>query len=352
MANEFPTNLGNIVAIIENRAKIAGEVQDADREFIVQAINEYHSNICTERPWRWRKFDRAFVASPALSTGSASVVNGSREVGILGLTITDPQVLKGRTFKIQAERELYRIIGVISAPPLITLILEAPYVNTTKTQSYKIYEYEFALPPDCDTVNQVYIDSPFGITYGTGTGELDNINVLEFNRLISINASWIADPFCYTEDGNYLYDASGSVPPLDVMVLDYDFLSGDTMATTNRIRIYPLESTRQILVHLNYTKMVEVLSSDEQIPLIPFDDRWVLVHYGLYEWFKHNGSSAQADRELKAAEKKLKEMRDEYIKTDTQPQIIFDARRYRRVHGPSMRRYLHLISRQAETGEI
>lgn len=349
MANEFPINLGNIIAIVENRAKIAGGIQEEDRQFIIQTVNEYHASICTERPWRWRKFDRAFVMSPALAAGTANCVNNSREVEMDGLVLVDPSILLGRSFKVSADREMYRIIGVRTAP--LRILLEAPYVGQTGNgKAYKIYEYEFALPPDCDTVDQVYIDSTFGIAYGTNTGELDYTNVLEFNRLLSINPAWIGDPFCYTEDSETFFNNSGSVPPLDVMVLNYDFLGGNSFSKTKRIRIYPLESNRQVLIHLNYTKQVPILTQDADIPLIQFDDRWVLVHYALYEWNKHNGSSAQADRELKAAEKKLQDMRNEFIKTDTKPQFIFDARRYRRVHGPSNRRYLHWISRQAETG--
>ena len=70
-------NFGDIVDVVENRAKMAGSVQDSIRDFVKGTINEYHERISTERSWKWRKFDRSFNFSKAITTGTANVTNGS-----------------------------------------------------------------------------------------------------------------------------------------------------------------------------------------------------------------------------------------------------------------------------------
>ena len=49
------------------------------------------------------------------------------------------------------------------------------------------------------------------------------LNVLEFNRLLSVSNSLIGVPYCYTRDGKINAE---SMPPLDIMVLDYDLVGG------------------------------------------------------------------------------------------------------------------------------
>ena len=97
--------------------------------------------------------------------------------------------------------------------------------TTNATSSYKMYQYEFALPPDLDTLDQVYIDSG-GLTYNSQPGgELEDLNVVEFNRYLSVYSDMAGPPVFYNEDGEMHYE--GNFPPLDVMVLDYDFLAGE-----------------------------------------------------------------------------------------------------------------------------
>lgn len=316
---------GDIVSIIENRAKIAGTVQDRDRNLIKGAVNEYYVTVSTERNWRWRKFDRDFYFDLSVTTGTVSVTKGSRVAVFTGLTLDD--TYRHRSIKITGTQELYRIVGLDLANN--TAFLSQKYVQTTNAlATFNIYQYEFPLPPDCDVISQVYIDSP-SFVYGNETGELSEKNNLEFNRLLSGNSDIKAIPYCYTRDGQINVN---SAPPLDVMISDYDFLEGDAWEDVDKIRFLPIEPDVTRLIHMNYSVHVEPMALDTDRPIIPVDNRWILVHYGLAVWHARNGSGTMADREFAIAQKMLHEMRCEFHKTDTKPKIVLPKRRFMRTH--------------------
>lgn len=312
---------GDIVDICVRRAKINGAVQTDIRELFQGYVNEYYIRICTERNWHWRKFDRSFVVKPAQTTGTVNVTNGSRTV--VFSAIAHNTFMLGKTVQISGTQELYRIIGTNSVSG--EAYLEAPYVGTTNAVAgFKLYQYEFALPPDCDTIQMVYVDGQLEFD-----GQLDYRNVEEFNRLLAMSTGFMSGKPCYyTRDGKAFVNAS--LPILDVMVLNYDFLGGDDFEKVSAIRVFPIESAQDTLVHLNYAMSVEPMISDTDVPIMPVDDRWVLIHYALYEWWKQNGNDASGDRELRDAEKMLREMRDEYRKTDVKPKMVVNANRFHR----------------------
>lgn len=330
---------GDIISVISNRANIAGDVQENDLALIKGAVNEHYLNICTERNWSWRKFDRSFEFYPPETTGTVSVAQGSREVTFAGVTMDETWL--GRTIQVDGTLTLYRIIGIDI--PTDKAYLEANYIDSTNaTATFKLYQYEFALPPDCDTICQVTIDGNLN-----NDKQLDEINNSEFNRLLSSSSLICGTPSFYTKDGQAYFNPTGR--PLDVMILDYDFLGGNDQDKVEKLRIFPIWPDVARVIHLSYAKMVEDLIEDSQEPIIPFDDRSVLVHLGLHEWWKTHGNLSLAGMELRQAEKKLKEMRDEFHKTDTKPKMIVEASRYRRSHVYDRNIDLFRISRLNET---
>lgn len=346
MAVIIPDTFGDIKRIVYNRARIAGDVQSADQEFVESVINEYYMKIATERSWHWRKFDRVINFKKAVTTGTSSVVNGSREVVITGFTVDETYLDKSIRFGNWTE--LYRVVGIDEGTN--SLALDGNYVGTTDTAAtHKIYQYEYPLPPDLDTLDQVFIDTGGFNASAAGGGELDPLNVIEFNQLISTYSSIVDVPAFYTRDGDVPAEA---LPVLDEEVLDYDFLGGDENERISKIRFFPIDPDRERLIHLNYTLLVEPLTDDDQRPIMPPDNRWILVHYALAEWWSTKGGGGSSDREFKAADSMLAEMRQEYHRTDVKPQIIVNATINRRQHGTNRdrRALLHWISRQQETG--
>lgn len=314
---------GDMISIVANRGQIAGDVQDRDLTFIKGSLNEHNIRISTERDWYWRKFDRDYVFSPAITTGTVSVTNGSRAVVFAGLTLNLSYA--GRSFKVTGTNTLYRIIGINTGTN--TAYLSTNYIDQTNaTATFKIYSYEMPLPPDCDEVVQIYFDYPVN-GYASGPRQVEAINVLQFNRALSNSIDYRAFPMAYTRDGKI---AAESLPPLDIMLLDYDFLGGDPYDQVDKFRIFPIEPDITRVLHMNYSVHVENMADNSDEPLMPRDDRWTLIHFALADWFRARGQVSSADRELGIAKKMLDEMRTEYKKTDPKPLMRNSMSRYRR----------------------
>lgn len=332
----------DIWSIAANRARVASAIQERDLNFLKGVINEYNISITTERNWQWRKFDRTITFSEPVSTGTVSVTSGSREIIFSTLTLSEN--FRGRTFKIDGQDELYRIIGIDASGANDKAYLDNNIVSATSaTATFKIYQYEFPIPPDFDvSLSQVYIDSS-----AAGDGELEYRSSIEFNRMLSSGSSVIGTPAYYTIDGKIGADA---FPPLDIMLLDYDFLAGDSSQSLSRLRVFPIAPERTRLIHLNGAISAPDLVEDGHEPLMPRDDRWVLVHFAVAEWHSKNGNPTLAASEFAKANKKLKEMRSEHVKTDSKPRLKVDARGNSRRHFSRRERNRDILwnSRQSE----
>ncbi len=322
-----------------DRANINGDVQTDVADTFKGFANEYYVNICTERNWTWRKFDRSLVFKKAIDIATFGFEN-DRRVSLYdgaGNALTNLSQYRGRTISTKVDGVMYRIVGsgtTSVGDPLFAgkavVILDAPLVeapsNLTAADA-RMYEYEFALPPDCDTISDVFCEGQID-----KDGQIDVCNNSEFNRCMSQPAGLLAGPVrLYTRDGKILATPSLNVQqPLDQVLLGYDFLGGDEISKSERIRFFPPEPDRNKVIHFSYSTHITEMSKDEDEPIIPKDDRWILIHYMLYEWWKKKGNKDSADRELRDAEKILRAMREEQRKTDTKPKMIVDGRRFQR----------------------
>jgi len=338
-----PITFGNIVSICQNRANMLPPVQARDTNFIKGAINQWNQTISTERRWYWRRFDRSFVFDVAITTGTVAVTEDSRVATFTGLTLDNTHV--GRSILIDGDQDMYRIIGYDSGAN--EAYLETTYVGTTNaTATFKMFQYEFPLPPDCDTINQLYYDSSYSY-YNNSENELRAYDPNKFNRMIASNLDYAGPPYAYTREGEISIE---NLPPLDEMVLDYDFLGGDEFDKVSRVRISPIQPDKKRVIHLNYNRQVEDLQADGDTPLMPVDNRWVLVHFAMSEWWAKNGSGTMADREMAKGKMILKEMRAENNKTDSSPKFIIDKSKFGRHHFISQKKDdLFYVSRQSES---
>lgn len=321
-----PKTFLNMIEIVEGRAKIAGEIQSSNRVIIKAALNECNQRVSTERAWYWTKFDRAQVIAPPITTGTANLIQGSREVELTGLDVS--MSFLSKSIRFNNTPELYRIIGV--SVNLNKIYLEAAWVNNSDTAAtYKIYEYEFALPPDCQKVNQITIDDFVNSNNDSNSGELDAIDVLRFNRLLTNHSNYIGLPSHYNIEGKHF---TFNYPDLDEMILNYDFLNGDIEDQQDKLRIFPIAPHKNTLLHINYSKKVQPLVNDDDEPLIPLDKRWLMIHYALAVWNTTNGSPTLASESKKEYKDILKEMREDHRKTDQKPRLIVNHARFRREH--------------------
>jgi len=318
---------GDMISIVEARGRIEGVAETVDRELVKGFLNEHYMRIGTERNWWWRSFHRSFpfktpVESEA-GVSSVAIVDESREVTMTGFTVSKAYV--GRSIRFNGSGDLYRIIGYKVATS--KFYLEGEFLGTSDADAtFKIFQYEFALPPDYDTVKQLYIVDDVVRNHG----QIEYLSTLEFNRKLAASSATVAYPTFYTVDGKI--NMNNSLEVLDEMILDYDFLGGDDADKVDCIRILPIQPDKSRLIHLDYSMNITPMVEDADESIIPMDSRWMLVHFALYEWFKLNGQGTSSDKELRDATRMLKEMRNEHRKTEPKPKFVVNANRFRRVH--------------------
>ena len=117
----------------------------------------------------------------------------------------------------------------------------------------------------------------------------------------------------------------------------------------DKLRLFPIEPDVRRLIHVNYSLQIEPLTDDDQKPLMPVDNRWILVHHALGVWHATNGSGSMADREFAIANKMLAEMREEHHKTDVVPKFVVRKGKYVRRHMTDYDRDKFIMARRLET---
>lgn len=306
-------NLLNAYNLVIKRAGIS-ETQTDLVDNVKSYIGEWNDKITTERDWHWRIFNRSFIVSPAITTGTVAVTNNSRIVTFTGLTLTTQYL--GRSIKIDGEQEMYRIVGInVSANQAF---LESLFVGTTSaTASYKMFQYEFSLPPDCDNIINAFV---------SGRNEMDEISPNNFNRVLTLRPDANDFPYLYSRYGLSI-NPDSMVPNLGEWVLAYDFLGrdDDEGILGDKFSVYPINPKSMCKVDIEYS-MHTPGYGDKIIPLMPITDRWILVNLALFEHYRSQNNLALANSYYKPAMKRLREMRSEYKVSDSRPKMIYDGR--------------------------
>lgn len=324
--NQF--NITYFSDVVNIGMKIAGvsERQTDHEDNFKTWTSEWHETICTERNWHWRNFDRSFIFDLAIDTGTVAVTEDSRIVTFTGLTISRDHL--GRSISINNERELYRIVGFSTATNQV--YLDSAYVGETDVSTtYKMYNYEFSLPNDCDDVNSLIV---------SGVGEIELVSPNEFKRYLNSGLLPKANPFVYCRDALHL-NPNGLIPPLGEWVLNYDFLgyNDNSGVRGDRISLYPIEPDRKRKIDINYSIQVPSYTDDGR-PLIPKSDRWVLLNFVLADYHRANGNLQLSGSYQSKAMKRLKEMRAEHKANEQKPKLIINARKFHRTSIASVSR--------------
>lgn len=335
-------NFDDIVNMAIQRCK-GFSARESDINLMKGFINEVYSMILKQKQWPFAKMDRSFVFDLPVTTGTVAVTLDSRVITFTGLTLDKTYL--GRSISIDNTLTLYRIIGINTVSN--SAYLDTSYVDQTKANAtFKIFQYEFPIPPDCSSIEQVYIDSNF--IYGARNGgQVDGVNNQRFNRLISGAPLQAGPPGAWCKDGKIQFNA---IPPLDEMILNYDFLGGEDTDLADRLRLFPIQPDRKRVIHLSYVLAATPMTMPDHKPIMDKDDWYILVHGGCAEYLYYNNRRDDAIREESKMNRLFKDMCTKFGISDTRPKMVVNAGRYKRFHNSrySDKQELFYISRQAE----
>lgn len=248
-------------------------------------------------------------------TGTVSVTNNSTTVTGSGTTFTSAMV--GRKIRVNTDNAYYRISAFVSATEIT---LEAPYQGSTDSGlSYSIYKDEYRLPSDLDTykvirqieesVAMVDIEATaFDVIEPTPESEgSPNYSILAGTKLDTYSTGTISGTVAtstITGSGTSWTDVEGltkgskltqgsNVYTVKSVDSDTQITIYETLKTTisagstysilldNLImQIYDIPDAVENL-YFRYQRIAFPLINDQDIPDLPDQWHWLLIHAGL-----------------------------------------------------------------------
>lgn len=374
MAYELKTFLDIVNAVREELGIQSADTLSINK--IKRHINQIYLNeIVPYDQWKWLRGNIGLVKDPAYRAGTASVEEGSRNVTV---TIAPAQSLKGYWFTTANYSERYRIAAHQGGST--SIVLESEYTGATQSAaSYSIWTDAVVLPSDCretfevthafsaepviglglqkfrqrSQVNQKIEGRPAYYTttdyknpdpYAAISGlpavvsRASNSLVRTLTFASNIEAFFdIGDRVRVSGAGNKAYNGefiisaiSGSAITLTGTLNLRETTTADTgyvvelkrnTSTDEKYRellVYPGIFNKKLTLNIDYIKEVPPLDEDTDEPLIPLEDRQVLVYGALMLAWKSIGrnpeesaSNAQMyDRKLSKMQGKLDDSTD------------------------------------------
>lgn len=315
-----PKTLANIVEAIRVRAKI--DSSDTDTLDTIRGfINQRYLSVATEYKWRWLKKRRDLRVPAVYSTGTVAVTINSREVTGTGTAWT--AAMAGRFIKIQGEDHLYEIVARNSTTQIE--LSERIARTTAASLTYEIFQPEFGLWPDLENIDEVWHD------YGGSRNVVKPVSNAEYWDVASRSPEETGKARVYAREGFKNYE--GAI--IGQFVVGYDF-AGTPPAY--RVLLFPRFPDAAYNVHVTYIQKATPMAADSDEPLMPLEDRWVLVYGGLADYMGQQGNETSLAYWTTEFEKGIKRMLRDQDDTDSKAKLVVEDR-WRGKKKPSAARY-------------
>lgn len=243
-------------------------------------------------PWLRKRLDK--IHSKYYNTGTANVGEDSTTV-VLSAAVATSKV--GYYFATNGHNEIYKITAHTAGSD--TLTLESAYTGSDNTEaSYKIWTDEVNLPIDCrETID---------IRHDWTSRPMIPRGMQKFDELMMTDRRLEDRPRYYSTD-----DFKDPTP-------------GDDETESDRyryMRIYPALYNKNTTLHITYVQEVDALDTDADEPLMPIEDRIILVYGALRQaWLRERDENA-ANINAQLFNKKLAEMKGKYEDSSDMPRI-------------------------------
>ena len=255
---------------IIRRAKIA-DTED-NRADIKEKINSFYQKISFKQHYRWSGETKPLVLQAKYSTGTITATNGSDQVTGSSTVWAEFDHLFCK-MKIGSVSSPFKIIRIGSTT---TATLDAPYTGDTESGlAYEIYSDEIGLFPDLMNIRKIYVPGRGDPIYPCGPEEIDRL------RYESPFRSGVLER--YTIHGLNIYTQK----VWSTFNINTDFWEDDydDIPRNRNLVIWPAVLSADKIIQIRYTKIVPSLGADTDEPLIPYENRSILVYGPLSEWF-------------------------------------------------------------------
>ena len=314
----FIETFKDIQDAIIRRAKIADNAEN--RTDLKEKINSSHLKLCFSNKYWWSGQTRDLVLKAKYTTGTIAVTNGSHAVTGTGTTWTEELHLRWK-MKIGSDPTPYTVTAVTGTGALC--INPAYQGSTASGVSYALYNDEYGLFPDCQDVRKLYIPGQpnIGRIYPRGPDYIDELrNAKPFLG---------GNPRHYTVNGKNVYHQKTMANWMIGVDFFEDAIDTDQPKQKNLI-IYPAMLTADKVAKVRYTVRPAELVNDGDIPLVPLENRMVLVLDVLKDHFIQNRDARTKGMWEKEYNGYLREMTSDIENYDDETQFLPDRSTHRK----------------------
>jgi hypothetical protein len=302
MASTRLRDFASIVEAVRYELGIPSTDTDTIAKIKLDVNMVYEHEVVPYKRWIWLTGNTKKVHKAYHSGGTAAITNGATAVTLSVAPSVGLGSFKTYYFAIDGFDEIYEVSAHTAASTTVTLS-SAYQGNTVTAASYKIWTDRIILPTDCREVVEAYHQRRKSNMIGQGFQEFRQ-SVTEFPK---------AEDF-----------------PLYFNVQEYyDPTPDDDMTETDRyriMRVHPALTQQPLTINIDYVKEISTLIDDADEPIMPLEDRIVLV-YGALEraWNRaRNPEAAQYNRQLFQA--KLSRMAGKVEDGFDRPKLTVDGR--------------------------
>jgi hypothetical protein len=258
----------------------------------------YINEVAPACRWKWLTKRLDIVHPKYYSTGTASVAQDSTTV-IISSAIAASKA--NMFFAVNGYPEIYTISAHTAASD--TLTLSTAFTGETNAAiNYKIWTEYVALPTDCRETVDVRHDWSSRVMIPQGPQKLDDTSHMQRMR----------------EDRPLFYSTDDFFDPT----------SGTAETEDDRyrqMRVWPALYNKNTTLHVTYVQEVDALNLDADEPLLPIEDRIILVYGALKQaWIRErNAETAAINAQLFAS--KLDAMKARYEDATDMPILEVDS---------------------------
>jgi len=317
--NEIRT-FKDIQDAVISRGKLDGN-KTAVRNEIREMINTFYQHVAFKRNYRWVGESRPITFKKKVTAGTIAVTNASDIITGTGTAFTQfdhegAKIAIGASTNTAAVNYPFKILRVASST---SITIDSPYSgNTASSVNYTIYKDEIGLFPDLMNIRKLSVP-------GLGRQRfIIPVSPEEIDRVRFRFPFRSGAPERYTLYGKNIYTGKTWAD----FLINTDFWEDDFDSVQNNknLIIWPAVQTSDLVANLRYTKIPRPLGSDDDIPLIPYENRLVLVYGTLAENFLKQRDLTTTREWEKRYRQILKEMESDIETIDAELILTVDRR--------------------------
>jgi hypothetical protein len=265
----------------------------------------YINEVVPFSRWKWLEGFTTVAVPQVYADGTFAATQNSATITLSTAPSVSLGSFKNKNFSPEGQNEIYKISAHTAGSATVTL--DRGYNNsTTSAVAFKIWSDNVALPTDCRETVEVWHDFSRDPMEGRG--------LQEFRKIQNQAPKSQARPYFYYT-GDYVD------PSVD---------SGETESDRYRaLWVHPSVYMGITNVHVSYVKEVEPLEDDGDEPVIPVEDRIVLVYGALARAWRRERNEADSITNERLFKEKLSRMvgkiEDSFDKPSFSPESIYIA---------------------------